>query len=117
MDRHGRMTAAFAGTCRFEPDDEGLACHESGVLRHDGHRYRSGRTTLWRFPGSGRIEVRFADGRAFHDFTLVEPEAEHICGRDRYAVAYSFEDKSWFTRWSVRGPAKDYVMATRYRRL
>ena len=116
-DPQGRRTAAFAGTCRFEPDGEGLVCEESGVLRHDGGRYHSGRTTLWRFPGAGRIEVRFADGRPFHVFTPSQPEAEHLCGADRYAVTYSFGEASWISRWRVRGPAKNYIMTTRYRRL
>lgn len=112
----GRVSAAFAGRCRFEPDGEGLVCEERGVLRHDGGRYRSGRVTLWRFPGAGRVEVRFADGRPFHAFAADRPEAVHLCGADRYAVAYAFEGDRFLSRWVASGPGKDYVMTTRYSR-
>lgn len=117
VDGRGRMTAAFAGTCRFEPDGEGLLCEEIGVLRHDGKRYRSGRVTLWRFSRGGAVEVRFADGRPFHAFTLGRPEAVHLCGPDHYEVAYTFGEDRFLSRWVVSGPTKDYVMTTRYRRL
>lgn len=117
VDGCGEVTAAFAGTCRFEPDSEGLICRESGVLRHNGSRFRSGRATLWRFPAAGQVEVRFADGRPFHAFTADRPEAVHLCGRDRYAVAYAFDEDRFISRWAVDGPAKNYVMTTRYRRL
>ncbi len=113
----GRLHAAFAGTCRFEPDGEGLVCREAGVLRRDCARYPSGRVTLWRFPGAGRVEVLFADGRPFHAFTAERPEGVHLCGADRYEVAYSFGEDAWFSRWAVRGPAKSYVMKTRHRRI
>lgn len=113
----GGVRATFAGTCRFEPDGEGLVCREAGVLRHAGGRYPSGRLTLWRFPGAGRVEVLFADGRPFHAFTAERPEAVHLCGADRYAVAYAFGEGVWFSRWRVRGPAKEYLMTTRNRRV
>ncbi|HUF87626.1 MAG TPA: DUF6314 family protein [Thermohalobaculum sp.] len=112
----GEVTAAFAGTCRFAPDGEGLVCEESGILRHRSGRYRAGRVTLWRFAGAGRVEVRFADGRPFHAFSAERPETEHRCGADRYRVAYAFDADRWLSRWLVCGPAKDFVMTTRYRR-
>ena len=116
-DPRGRPTAAFAGTCRFAPDGAGLVCEETGVLRHRGERFPARRVTLWRFPRAGRIEVRFADGRPFHAFSVEQPEAEHLCGRDRYAVRYDFDADRFLSRWVVRGPAKAYAMTTRYRRL
>lgn len=114
-DRRGAR-ATFAGTCRFAPDGAGLVCEERGVLRQGGGRYRAGRVTLWRFPGDGRICVLFADARPFHAFHESRPQALHLCGADRYAVSYAFEAHRWLSRWVVRGPAKDYVMTTRYRR-
>ena len=114
--RDGRVIAAFYGRCRFEPDGEGLKCREDGVLRQDGRRFPAGRVTLWRFPGAGRVDVRFADGRPFHGFTANEPAAVHNCGADRYEVVYDFGDDAWLSRWWVRGPGKDYVMTTRHRR-
>jgi hypothetical protein len=115
----------FWGECGFSPDDpgdhQGLVCRESGVLRFRGTDYHSGRVSLWRFPGGGRIEVLYQDGRPFHDFPADKPEATHLCGEDHYRVSYDFgpgdATDAWLSRWEVKGPAKDYVMTTRYRRL
>jgi len=107
----------FWGDCEFAPDGAGLVCREQGVLRFRGADYHSGRVSLWRFAGQGRIEVRYEDGRPFHDFAADTPEATQLCGEDRYRVSYDFGDGVWFSRWEVVGPAKDYVMTTRYRRL
>ena len=116
-DGRRRVSAAFAGTCLFEPDGAGLRAEESGILRHNGRRYRSGRVTLWRFSGSGLVEVQFADGRPFHAFSLERPEAVHVCGPDHYAATYRFDVDRWFSRWVVKGQRKDYAMTTRYRRV
>jgi uncharacterized protein DUF6314 len=107
----------FWGECIFSDDEEGLICNEQGVLRFDGADYHSGRVSLWRFPGPGRIEVRYQDGRPFHDFPTDNPEAAHQCGDDRYRVSYDFGIDTWLSLWEVKGPAKDYFMTTRYRRL
>lgn len=115
-DARGTPSAAFAGTCHFEPDGTGLICRETGVLRHAGGRFPAERVTLWRFPGGARVEVRFADGRPFHAFRPESPQALHLCGADRYEVAYSFAPDRWLSRWVVRGPRKHYQMTTRYRR-
>ncbi|MGF1446510.1 MAG: DUF6314 family protein [Pikeienuella sp.] len=106
----------FWGDCRFEPDGEGLRCREAGVLRFRGADYAAERVALWRFPGGGRIEVRYEDGRPFHDFVVDDPQAEELCGEDRYTVSYSFGEDMWLSRWTVGGPGKDYTMTTRYRR-
>ncbi len=87
------------------------------MLHQGGRRYSASRETLWRFPGAGRVEVLFADGRPFHAFTAGRPAAVHHCGADRYEVAYAFDDRVWSSRWVVRGPAKDYVIHTRHRRM
>ena len=107
----------FWGECAFAQDGEGLTCRESGVLRFRGQDYRAGRVSLWRFPGGGRVEVRYEDGRPFHDFAEEHPVATHLCGEDHYSVAYEFGADGWLSRWDVKGPAKDYTMSTRYRRL
>lgn len=107
----------FWGEAVFEPDGQGLACREVGVLRFRGADYHAERASLWRFPDGGRVEVRYADGRPFHDFATVDPIAEHACGEDHYRVAYDFGRDSWTSRWEVTGPLKDYQMSTRYRRI
>lgn len=107
----------FWGEARFVPDGQGLACRETGVLRFRGADYHASRVSLWRFPGEGRVEVQYDDGRPFHAFLEDAPRAVHDCGDDRYTVSYEFEPGSWVSRWDVRGPAKDYAMTTRYRRI
>lgn len=104
------------GEARFEPDGEGLTCREDGVLRFRGADYAASRVSLWRFPGDGVIEVRYADGSPFHAFIAEDPQAIHDCGADRYRVSYDFGAGSWVSRWEVTGPDKDYMMTTRYRR-
>ncbi|MEM1275066.1 MAG: DUF6314 family protein [Pseudomonadota bacterium] len=106
----------FWGEADFTPDGEGLRCHENGVLRFRGADYHAERGALWRFPGEGRVEVRYEDGRPFHDFVDDDPQAVHQCGDDRYRVSYAFDGDSWSSVWDVRGPSKDYRMTTRYRR-
>ena len=107
----------FWGECDFEPDGLGLTCREEGVLRFRGVDYHSGRVSLWRFPGKEQIEVRYEDGRPFHAFLLDDPKAEHLCGQDLYRVSYDFAPDTWLSVWEVSGPAKDYSMTTRYRRM
>jgi len=107
----------FWGECSFTPDGAGLTCRETGVLRFRGADFAAGRVSLWRFPEPGRIEVRYEDGRPFHDFPAEHPVATHLCGEDRYEVSYQFETDYWISRWQVRGPKKDYMMTTRYLRL
>lgn len=107
----------FWGEARFEPDGTGLTCRENGVLRFRGTDYHAERASLWRFPGGGRVEVRYEDGRPFHDFIADDPEAVHECGEDLYRVAYDFERDAWTSVWEVSGPDKDYQMTTRYRRI
>lgn len=116
-DAAGCPLACFAGRADFVPEaGRGLICREAGLLRHGGVRHPAERVTLWRFPGDGRIEVLFADGRPFHAFGPELAEAVHLCGADRYVVTYDFAPTVWHSRWQVRGPLKHYVMTTRYRR-
>ena len=85
--------------------------------RFRGADYHSGRVSLWRFPGPSQIDVRYEDGRPFHGFLVEAPQAEHLCGDDRYRVSYDFGPDTWLSRWEVDGPAKDYARTTRYRRV
>lgn len=107
----------FWGEASFIPDANGLTCRESGVLRFQGADYHAERASLWRFPADGKVEVQYEDGRPFHDFIADAPEAEHLCGEDLYRVSYEFGESNWVSIWDVRGPAKDYVMTTRYIRI
>lgn len=124
-DRRAGLKGQLDGHAHFACDAEGLVQDEGGTLRlgtapplHATRRY------LWRAGAGGRIEVRFADGRAFHDFVLpgvapggTTPRAAHPCGGDLYRVRYDFARwPDWSAEWRVSGPRKDYRMVSHYTR-
>ncbi|MGJ3559111.1 DUF6314 family protein [Streptomyces sp. INA 01156] len=69
-------------------------------------------------PGpDGTVDVRFADGRPFHDLDLSTGRyvAEHPCAADLYRGEFTVHDEDrWRTLWRVRGPAKDLELDTNY---
>ena len=70
-------------------------------------------------PGSspGAAEVRFADGRPFHDLDLTSGwyVTYHPCAADLYRGEFTARDADhWRTVWHVGGPAKDLVLTTDY---
>ncbi|MFE2646527.1 DUF6314 family protein [Streptomyces nigra] len=113
---------AFTGTTVFGPlEDGGLLHHESGefVWREVP---RPAERTLRFLPGGapGTADVRFADGRPFHDLDLRTGRhiADHPCSADLYRGDFTVRDEDhWRTVWRVRGPAKDLVLTTDYARV
>ncbi|MEU7056518.1 DUF6314 family protein [Streptomyces sp. NPDC046197] len=105
----------------FEGGDrggEGLLHHESGRFVWRGAS-RPAERTLRFLPGSvpGTAEVRFADGRPFHDLDLRSGRyvAGHPCAADLYQGEFTVRDADhWRVVWRVRGPAKDLVLTTDY---
>ena len=76
------------------------------------------RRYLWK-PDACGVEIKFADGRPFHRLGLgsATATATHWCDPDQYDVVYDFSRwPNWTSRWHVKGPRKDYVMRTSYRR-
>ena len=72
---------------------------------------------------AGGFAVRFVEsGELFHRVLLVQDgdvlrgEAEHLCGADLYASTYEIGDGGFAVRHRVKGPRKEYVMRTVYRR-
>ncbi len=110
----------FEGRAVFAPDGTGgLAYDEEGALVLEGQGpVAATRRYLWRPDGAGRVEVLFADGRAFHGFSLADgAKAEHWCDPDHYRVAYDFAAwPEWRAEWRVSGPRKAYRLWSRYRR-
>jgi hypothetical protein len=115
---------AFSGTTVFEaPADggPGLLHHESGTFTWEGAA-RPAERTLRFLPGddgAGRADVRFADGRPFHDLDLTSGRhvADHPCAADLYRGEFTVYDADhWRTVWRVGGPAKDLVLTTDYTR-
>jgi hypothetical protein len=82
---------------------------------------RPAERTLRFLPGAapGTVDVRFADGRPFHDLDLASGRhiAHHPCAADRYRGEFTVRDADhWRTVWRVGGPAKDLVIVTDYTR-
>ncbi|MEV5431326.1 DUF6314 family protein [Streptomyces sp. NPDC052701] len=110
----------FSGTTRFTALREGgLLHHESGAFVWQGVA-RPAERTLRFLPGPhGTADVRFADGRPFHDLDLSSGRhvADHPCAADLYRGEFTVRDADrWRTLWRVRGPAKDLVLTTDYTR-
>ena len=113
---------AFTGTTVFGPlEGAGLLHHESGEFVWRGVP-RPAERTLRFLPGGapGTADVRFADGRPFHDLELRTGRhiADHPCSADLYRGEFTVRDEDhWRTVWRVRGPAKDLVLTTDYARV
>ncbi|MFD8232054.1 DUF6314 family protein [Streptomyces sp. NPDC059696] len=112
----------FTGTTEFRADEEapgGLSHHESGTFVWQGVA-RPAERTLRFLPGpGGTAQVRFADGRPFHDLDLTSGRhvADHPCSADLYRGEFTVRDRDhWRTVWRVRGPAKDLILRTDYTR-
>ena len=118
-DRLSGRPGRFEGVARLRPEGDGLRYREEGRLwLGDSRPLAAHRDSLWDEDAEG-IAVRFADGRPFHRF---RPEGraagtDHPCGADLYRVTYDLSGwPAWEAEWRVRGPAKDYRMASRYER-
>ena len=111
----------FSGTTVFGRIEEGGLLHqESGTFLWQGVA-RPAERTLRFLPGTtpGTADVRFADGRPFHDLDLSSGRhiADHPCSADLYRGEFTVRDADhWRTVWRVRGPAKDLVLTTDYAR-
>ncbi|MFF8969347.1 DUF6314 family protein [Streptomyces sp. NPDC014995] len=109
----------FEGTTVFGPLEEGgLLHHESGTFTWRGVP-RPAERTLRFLPGPtpGTADVRFADGRPFHDLDLTTGRhvARHPCAADLYRGEFTVRDADhWRTVWRVGGPAKDLLLTTDY---
>nr|WP_206344942.1 DUF6314 family protein [Streptomyces thermoviolaceus] len=112
---------AFTGETVFRPlDGPGLLHEESGAFTWQGVT-RPATRTLRFLPGrvAGTAEVRFADGRFFHDLDLTSGRyvADHPCKADLYRGEFTVRDAGhWRTVWRVRGPAKNLLLVTDYAR-
>ncbi|MGW0878723.1 DUF6314 family protein [Streptomyces sp. NPDC002671] len=109
----------FEGVTVFGPlDGGGLLHEESGRFNWQGVA-RPATRTLRFLPGStpGTADVRFADGRPFHELDLTTGRyvAEHPCAADLYRGEFTvLVADRWRSVWRVGGPAKDLVLTTDY---
>ncbi|MFI1164089.1 DUF6314 family protein [Streptomyces sp. NPDC020801] len=111
----------FTGSTVFTPlEGAGLLHREAGTFVWQGVARPAARTLRF-LPGSapGTADVRFADGRPFHDLDLRTGRhtAGHPCAADLYRGGFTALDADrWRTVWRVGGPAKDLVLTTDYTR-
>ncbi|MCT9078056.1 DUF6314 family protein [Streptomyces fulvoviolaceus] len=111
----------FSGTTVFSRSDgDGLLHFESGTFTWQGVP-RPAERTLRFLPGPSpaTADVRFADGRPFHDLDLTSGRhiADHPCSADLYRGEFTVHDRDhWRSVWRVGGPAKDLVLTTDYAR-
>ena len=113
-DHLKKDTATFNGTAEITIDG---TYTETGQLKlsHGGF-FMATRTYIWA-PVGNHIEVFFQDGRPFHVIRFDQPEDRHYCDPDIYDVQYDFTNfPVWNSQWRVKGPRKDYVMASCYRK-
>ncbi|WP_129293061.1 DUF6314 family protein [Streptomyces lydicus] len=113
---------SFRGTADFRPDPagEGLLHIEEGRLRWGAAVHPASRTLRLRPRPDGTAEIRFADGRPFHDLDLRTGRwrAVHPCAADRYEGEFTVTGAdTWQLEWRVGGPAKDQLLRSAYRRL
>jgi hypothetical protein len=108
----------LSGTATFSRHEDGLMLVEEGTLEVAGQPPMQGsQRYIWR-PDGDQIATFFADGR---DFFRFRPDGEiaaaHWCSPDQYDVVMDFTHwPEWRATWTVKGPRKDYVMRSRYRR-
>ncbi|MDF3299786.1 DUF6314 family protein [Streptomyces tropicalis] len=118
-DRADGSEGRFSGTAVFTPlDGGGLLHRESGTFVWHGAARPAGRTLRF-LPGGtpGTADVRFADGRPFHDLDLRTGHhvADHPCAADLYRGTFTVLDGDrWRSVWRVGGPAKDLLLTTEY---
>ncbi|MER5441263.1 DUF6314 family protein [Streptomyces sp. NPDC002790] len=115
------VTGVFGGTTVFTDEGEGLLHFESGTFEWHGVA-RPAERTLRYLPGEepGTAVVRFADGRFFHglDLRAGQHVADHPCSADLYRGEFTvYDSRRWRSVWRVKGPAKDLVLTTDYRRV
>ncbi|MGW5332037.1 DUF6314 family protein [Streptomyces bauhiniae] len=117
-DLAGADEGYFAGHTDFGPLEGGLLHEEAGEFTWQGVT-RPATRTLRFLAGTepGTADVRFADGRPFHDLDLRSGRhiAGHPCAADFYRGEFTVTDTDrWRSVWRVGGPQKDLVLTTDY---
>ena len=115
MKGRARFTLLDAETALYE--ESGELCLEGGQTLHSRQSY------VYEKREDG-FAVRFAETRElFHVMRFgasgddLVAKASHLCVNDRYLSEYTVRaDGSFEVRHQVRGPRKDYVIRTLYRR-
>ncbi|WST05136.1 DUF6314 family protein [Streptomyces sp. NBC_01171] len=117
-DLAGADEGHFAGHTDFRLLDGGLLHEEAGEFTWQGVTRPATRTLRFMAGAEpGTADVRFADGRPFHDLDLRSGRhiAGHPCAADFYRGEFTVTDADhWRSVWRVGGPKKDLVLTTDY---
>ena len=124
IDHLAEEEFSVEGTIEFAVVGDGdISWSERGTMRRAGAKIPISRQLFLTHRVDGWA-VTFEDGRDFHRW---EPGTgvTHLCGRDTYrgfvhlapASASSRRTQGWTVTWQVSGPAKNYEMVTRVRRV
>ncbi|MDQ1487084.1 MAG: hypothetical protein QOJ62_2777 [Actinomycetota bacterium] len=124
-DRSAAMSGSFTGVADFTQHASGLTWQEAGELSWPTHQGAAGRrleitacSTEPRLIDVRLVDVRFGDGRLFHQLDLSTGRCDvvHECGLDRYVGSFVVTSPDeWHTTWDVDGPAKSITIASTYR--
>lgn len=126
-DRLTGSRMPVVGTAVFTVGPDGVDWVETGTLDGPTGPVPVAQTRRIVADESG-WRVEFADGRPFHPWQVDEPLV-HDCAPDLYrgrvadtslgadADSAAGRGASWTMRWAATGPAKDYVVDTRYVRV
>ena len=126
LERTIEGQASMTGTAMFSPFEAGLLKYrEEGRIRlADGKEFDGHREYLFeRTPGGFLVHFAETPPRLFHAIAVVRDgnalagSAVHLCTPDTYDSSYRFlADGTFGIRHTVRGPRKDYLSATVFRR-
>ncbi len=115
-----RIVGRFRGQATFAPRGrESLDYEENGQLRlSQGGSCAATRRYFWHFEGP-ILRVEFDDGRPFWQVALSGGlGSPHLCGSDLYEARLTLGNwPRWRLAWRVRGPRKDLVIASAFRRM
>lgn len=109
----------FRGTACFSACRAGLLLEERGEAAVGAYKGEACQRTVFHFDGASAADVRFEDGRLFHQVDLATGAAvvEHDCPPDRYEGRYRvLAADRWLLGWRVAGPRKKYLIASRFTR-
>ncbi len=120
IDDHRRgLAGRFSGIGTYAPHTDGLEYREAGTLAYGRHAVEAVQRHLYRLASRARAEVRFADGRRFHDLDLSRGVwfCRHPCGADLYTGTFRvLGADAWTQIWEVEGPDKRATLAATFRR-
>lgn len=118
-DRRRCVRGTLQGRAVFTPDERDLFLVETGRLRFGAFAGSAQCDYRYVFRTDARADIRFPDGRHFCSVSLSSGSCsvEHRCGSDHYHGTFiAMAPDCLRIEWNARGPAKDLVIKSWYRR-